>query len=122
MLGHGAAAPNYNVAPTTTIATVVTRHNEPDDEPTRRVRLMRWGLVPPWAKAGPDGAPEQQGPAADQRPRGQGRQLAGLSRSSAKIQALPGPDGRLLRMARQPRHRGREESPQDAVLHAPRRR
>jgi putative SOS response-associated peptidase YedK len=56
------AAPNYNVAPTTTIATVVRRHDEPDDEPTRRVRLMRWGLVPPWAKARPDGAPESKGP------------------------------------------------------------
>lgn len=56
------AAPNYNVAPTTTIATVVRRHDEPDDEPTRRVRLMRWGLVPPWAKANADGAPESKGP------------------------------------------------------------
>jgi putative SOS response-associated peptidase YedK len=57
--------PNYSVAPTTTIATVVRRHQkaqEPDDEPTRRVRLMRWGLVPPWAKAGPDGAPPSKGP------------------------------------------------------------
>src|ERR1700742_2365720 len=54
--------PNYNVAPTTTITTVVRRHDEPDDEPTRRVRLMRWGLVPPWAKAGSDGAPESKGP------------------------------------------------------------
>ncbi|MGB8390313.1 SOS response-associated peptidase [Mycobacterium sp.] len=57
-----AAAPNYNVAPTSTIATVVSRHSEPDDQPTRRVRLMRWGLIPPWAKAGPDGAPETKGP------------------------------------------------------------
>jgi putative SOS response-associated peptidase YedK len=56
------AGPNYNVAPTTTITTVVRRHDEPDDEPTRRVRLMRWGLVPPWAKAGADGAPESKGP------------------------------------------------------------
>jgi putative SOS response-associated peptidase YedK len=59
---ESAAGPNYNVAPTTTIATVVRRHDEPDDEPTRRVRLMRWGLVPPWAKAGSDGAPESKGP------------------------------------------------------------
>ena len=58
----GAGGPNYNVAPTTTIATVVSRHTEPDDEPTRRVRLMRWGLVPPWAKAGADGAPDTKGP------------------------------------------------------------
>jgi putative SOS response-associated peptidase YedK len=57
-----AGAPNYNVAPTTTVATVVTRHSEPDDEATRRVRLMRWGLVPSWAKAGADGAPDGKGP------------------------------------------------------------
>jgi putative SOS response-associated peptidase YedK len=56
------SGPNYNVAPTTTIATVVSRHSEPDDDPTRRVRLMRWGLVPPWAKAGPDGTPDGKGP------------------------------------------------------------
>jgi putative SOS response-associated peptidase YedK len=62
----GAAAnagePNYNVAPTSAIATVVSRHSEPDDETTRRVRLMRWGLIPPWVKAGPDGAPDTKGP------------------------------------------------------------
>jgi putative SOS response-associated peptidase YedK len=59
------AAPNYNVAPTTTITTVVRRHSdpeEPDDEPTRRVRSMRWGLIPPWVKAGSDGAPDTKGP------------------------------------------------------------
>lgn len=58
----GATAPNYNVAPTTSIATVVSRHSEPDDQPSRRVRLMRWGLIPPWAKAGADGAQEAKGP------------------------------------------------------------
>ncbi|BBX95188.1 SOS response-associated peptidase [Mycobacterium lacus] len=57
-----AGAPNYNVAPTATIATVVSRHSEPDDEPTRRIRLMRWGLVPPWVKAGPNGAPDNKAP------------------------------------------------------------
>ena len=60
--GARTAGPNYNVAPTTTVTTVVTRHDEPDDEPTRRVRLMRWGLIPPWVKAGADGAPEPKGP------------------------------------------------------------
>jgi putative SOS response-associated peptidase YedK len=54
--------PNYNVAPTTTISSVVKRHSEPDDESTRRVRSMRWGLVPPWAKTGSDGGPETKGP------------------------------------------------------------
>ena len=57
-----AAGPNYNVAPTTTISTVVKRHTEPDDESTRRVRLMRWGLVPPWAKTAEDGGPDTKGP------------------------------------------------------------
>ncbi|MCV7383766.1 SOS response-associated peptidase [Mycolicibacter longobardus] len=56
------SGPNYNVAPTDGVATVVCRHSEPGDEPTRRLRLMRWGLVPPWTKAGPDGAPVVGGP------------------------------------------------------------
>jgi putative SOS response-associated peptidase YedK len=53
---------NYNVAPTTTISTVVKRHREPGDESTRRVRLMRWGLIPPWSKASGDGTPDTKGP------------------------------------------------------------
>lgn len=56
------AGPNYNVAPTDGIATLVSRHTEPGDAPTRRLRQMRWGLVPSWAKAGPDGAPASGGP------------------------------------------------------------
>lgn len=56
------AAPNYNVAPTTTISTVVKRHTEPDDESTRRLRLMRWGLVPPWVRTTADGGPQTKGP------------------------------------------------------------
>lgn len=53
---------NFNVAPTTTITSVVKRHAEPDDQSSRRVRRMRWGLIPPWVKAGPDGAPDGKGP------------------------------------------------------------
>ncbi|MEO3756705.1 SOS response-associated peptidase [Mycobacterium sp. B14F4] len=53
---------NYNVAPTTSVSTVVKRHTEPDDQSTRRVRSMRWGLVPPWAKTTDDGAPDTKGP------------------------------------------------------------
>lgn len=53
--------PNYNVAPTTPIATVVCRHTQPGDEPSRRVRLMRWGFTPPWALAGADGQPAGRG-------------------------------------------------------------
>lgn len=50
------ATPNYNVAPTTPIAAVVDR------EDRRRIRLMRWGLLPAWAKPGPDGGPPTRGP------------------------------------------------------------
>lgn len=53
---------NYNVAPTTTVSTVVKRHTDPDDESTRRVRSMRWGLVPVWAKTTADGGPDTKGP------------------------------------------------------------
>ena len=57
-----AGGPNYNVAPTTKVSAVVKRHSEPDDESTRRVRQMRWGLVPPWAKTTDDGGPDTKGP------------------------------------------------------------
>jgi putative SOS response-associated peptidase YedK len=60
--GPNKAAPNYNVAPTTTISTVVKRHDQPDDESTRRVRSMRWGLVPSWAKTADGGGPDTKGP------------------------------------------------------------
>lgn len=60
--GKEPAAPNYNVAPTSAVAAVVRRHTDPDDEPTRRVRLMRWGLVPSWAKTADDGGPVTKGP------------------------------------------------------------
>ncbi|MGV0642941.1 SOS response-associated peptidase [Mycolicibacterium sp. XJ879] len=57
-----ATGPNYNVAPTTTISAVVKRHTDPEDEATRRLRSMRWGLVPPWAKTSDDGGPDTKGP------------------------------------------------------------
>lgn len=58
----GLRPPNYNVAPTTDIAAVVARHDEGQGSVTRRIRLMRWGLLPPWTKAGPGGAPPAKGP------------------------------------------------------------
>ncbi|MQA10085.1 MAG: SOS response-associated peptidase [Pseudonocardiaceae bacterium] len=51
-----APGPNHNVAPTKPVMTVVQRHprdddGEPDPEQTvRSLRVMRWGLVPFWAK------------------------------------------------------------------------
>ncbi|WP_051198142.1 SOS response-associated peptidase [Gordonia shandongensis] len=42
---------SYNVAPSTTVMTVVDRHDHgrPEDPARRRVRAMRWGLVPSWS-------------------------------------------------------------------------
>ncbi|HET8970351.1 MAG TPA: SOS response-associated peptidase, partial [Candidatus Nanopelagicales bacterium] len=44
--------PDYNVAPTKDVYAVVTRRprGEPEAEPARSLRVMRWGLVPSWAK------------------------------------------------------------------------
>ncbi|HXV94264.1 MAG TPA: SOS response-associated peptidase [Pseudonocardia sp.] len=53
---EGAAAQDYNVAPTKQIVAVVERHprdaeGNPDPETTERsLRMVRWGLVPSWAK------------------------------------------------------------------------
>ncbi|MBV9058406.1 MAG: SOS response-associated peptidase [Pseudonocardiales bacterium] len=52
------AAPgaDYNVAPTKPVLSVVTRHprdaegNPDPDRKVRSIRVMRWGLVPHWAK------------------------------------------------------------------------
>jgi len=54
-----AGGPNYNVAPTNKVLTVVERHDRdhPDDDPRLRIRRMRWGLVPVWTKAAEPGVP-----------------------------------------------------------------
>lgn len=57
-----AGMPSYNVAPTETITSVVARHREPEDVPSRRIRAMRWGLLPSWTKAAADGTPVSTGP------------------------------------------------------------
>ena len=41
--------PRFNIAPTDTVAAVVERLK--DDETTRKLVPLRWGLVPSWAKA-----------------------------------------------------------------------
>ncbi len=45
-------APDWNVAPTKDAPVVWTRRprGEPDAAPQRRLRTLRWGLVPSWAK------------------------------------------------------------------------
>ncbi|MBP2474547.1 putative SOS response-associated peptidase YedK [Crossiella equi] len=54
--GGQLSAPDYNVAPTKAVAAVVQRHprdaeGNPDPDTTERtIRVMRWGLVPSWAK------------------------------------------------------------------------
>jgi putative SOS response-associated peptidase YedK len=47
-----ALEPDYNVAPTKDVYAVVSRapRDEPDAGPRRQLRVMRWGLVPSWAK------------------------------------------------------------------------
>ena len=44
--------PDWNVAPTKDVYAVLTRRRRdaPDDPPERRLRVLRWGLVPSWAK------------------------------------------------------------------------
>jgi len=59
---HRFGRPNYNVAPTTTIAAVVARHEEPGDAAARRILPMRWGLLPPWVKADAAGKPQPKSP------------------------------------------------------------
>ncbi|MCW2879922.1 MAG: hypothetical protein JWQ95_4022 [Sphaerisporangium sp.] len=47
---------DYNVAPTKKVYAVLTRPEEPEaggegePEPTRQLRVLKWGLVPSWAK------------------------------------------------------------------------
>lgn len=54
--GDAAPGADFNVAPTKRVLTVVQRHPRDEEgvadlERTERsVRVMRWGLVPPWAK------------------------------------------------------------------------
>ena len=58
----GAVGPDYNVAPTKSIVTVVQRHprdadGTPDPDTTERtLRVVTWGLVPSWSKDAKGGA------------------------------------------------------------------
>lgn len=51
------AGPNYNVAPTEKVLTVVSRHDRGTPAARRRIRRMRWGLVPHWTPAAEPGVP-----------------------------------------------------------------
>jgi putative SOS response-associated peptidase YedK len=42
--------PDYNVAPTRRVFAVLTRPPRDGDPPARELRVVRWGLVPPWAR------------------------------------------------------------------------
>jgi putative SOS response-associated peptidase YedK len=50
----GAAEPGYNVAPTDPVPVVLVEP-DPAGRPVRRLRMLRWGLVPPWARDLPAG-------------------------------------------------------------------
>jgi putative SOS response-associated peptidase YedK len=45
-------APNYNVAPTDPVSAILTRppRGEPDAPAVRQLAVLRWGLVPSWAR------------------------------------------------------------------------
>lgn len=47
-----ALEPDYNVAPTRNVPVVLARHakDAPEEPALRQLRLVRWGLVPSWAK------------------------------------------------------------------------
>lgn len=47
--GLPAVPPDYNVAPTKPVPAVLTRRSRPGAGPARELRLVQWGLVPPWA-------------------------------------------------------------------------
>jgi putative SOS response-associated peptidase YedK len=42
-------APDWNVAPTKPVYAILTRRQK-EEQPTRRLAVLRWGLVPFWAK------------------------------------------------------------------------
>lgn len=48
--------PDYNVAPTKRINAVLARRDDEEQTPKRELRLVRWGLVPAWAKSTSGGA------------------------------------------------------------------
>ncbi len=45
-----AVAPSWNVAPTDEVYAVMERAAKDGPEPVRQLRVLRWGLVPSWAK------------------------------------------------------------------------
>jgi putative SOS response-associated peptidase YedK len=55
--------PNYNVAPTNRVLTVVRRHDHDEQAQLRtRIRRMRWGLIPSWTKPAGPGVPAKGKP------------------------------------------------------------
>ena len=94
---------------------MVKRHSEPDDESTRRVRLMRWGLVPPWAKEAEDGVPDTKGPLLINA-RAEKVTTSPAFRNSAKGKRC------LVPMDGWYEWRGDRKGAEDAVLHVRRRR
>lgn len=57
--GDDEIGPDYNIAPTTSVPVVVARHDRDDSRTPvkRRIRRMRWGLVPAFAEEIGRGAP-----------------------------------------------------------------
>ena len=51
--------PRYNIAPTQDVPVIRQRRNPPGE---RTIQMLRWGLVPPWAKEAEKGVPDTKGP------------------------------------------------------------
>ncbi|MDQ3405138.1 MAG: SOS response-associated peptidase [Actinomycetota bacterium] len=62
VIGDDAPSPDYNIAPTKSVVAVVQRHprdadgNVDESTTERTLRVMRWGLIPSWAKEANIGA------------------------------------------------------------------
>jgi putative SOS response-associated peptidase YedK len=79
--------PRYNVAPTQTVP-IIRQHPK---EPRRDLSLVRWGLIPSWAK-------DASGSAGMINARSESAAIKATFRDALKSRLVPGSCGWLLRM------------------------
>ena len=103
--GERVLPPDYNVAPTKDVYAVLTRVPSGETTAHRSLRIVRWGLVPSWAKDPAIGnrmINAQAGRTSDQCSGRDGRREARLP-PGVRAAAVPGTGGRLLRVVHPPR-------------------
>ena len=105
-------APDFNVAPTKEVYAVVERPPSDDKEadPERQLRVLRWGLIPSWAKD-----PSIGNRMINARMETVAEKPA--FRRAFVVAALPAPRRRLLRVVPHLRARQERQAAQAAVLH-----